>query len=223
MVWQNSLSIYRNIFNAFWKKSLKKVDERFRKNPILLPFYHLWFDKYGNLATNESLRRYWSQVGFSFNLLGIPNVLSPVIYQPDFRFLNPFNFLFRYDNNHLIVTIRKYWKDQGYPLKTKEGEPRLLIIAVDVQDATTVTFDSYIKKGNHCMSVYGHKDDKLKHIIHYPDGIKMQHLLTAIFSHLRYKFPELTVMTIEVKDNGIPNHIAYSRQFIDGFYLSNTH
>lgn len=45
-------------------------------------------------------------------------------------------------------------------IKTKEGEPRLLLVAVDVQDATTVTFDSYVKKHNQMMYIYGDDDKK---------------------------------------------------------------
>ncbi len=78
--------------------------------------------------------------------MGIPNVLSSAIIHPDYRFLNPFNFIIRYDNTPLTQSIGKYWNDEEYPIKTTEGQPRLLLVAVDVPDATTVTFDSYEKK-----------------------------------------------------------------------------
>ena len=52
-----------------------------------------------------------------------------------------------------------------YPIKTTEGQPRLLLVAVDMQDATTVTFDSYCKKRNQMMSIYG--DDETKRNILY--------------------------------------------------------
>ena len=82
------------------------------------------------------------------------------------------------------------------PIKTDEGEPRLLLVTVDVQLATTVTFDSYGKKEKQMMSVYRDEENKEKHIIRYQDGIKMEHLLTSMSSHLRYKFPELKVISI---------------------------
>ena len=107
----------------------------------------------------------------------IPNVLSSAIVHPDYKFLNPFNFLVRFDNTPLTDTIRKYWNDREQPIKTDEENPRLLLVAVDVQDATTATFDSYAKKGNQMMSIYGDDDIKEKHVIFYKDGIKMEHLL----------------------------------------------
>ncbi len=42
--------------------------------------------------------------------------------------------MIRYDNTPLTKTIGKYWDDEKYPIKTTEGQPRLLLVAVDVQD-----------------------------------------------------------------------------------------
>jgi hypothetical protein len=43
--------------------------------------------------------------------------------------------------------MNDYWVRDSHYIKTTEGEPRLLLVAVDVQDCTTaVTFDSYPKK-----------------------------------------------------------------------------
>ncbi len=51
------------------------------------------------------------------------------------------------------------------------------------------------------MSLYGDDESKEKHVIHYNDGIKMEHLLTTMSSHLRYRFPELNVTTTIVDEN----------------------
>ena len=133
--------------------------------------------------------------------LGTSNVLSPAIFQPDYRFLNPLNSIIRYVNTPLTKTIRNYWDDETNPIKIDEGEPRLLLVTVDVQLAITVTFDRYGKKGKQIMSVYGDEDNKEKHVIRYKDGIKMEHLLTSMSSHLRYKFPELEVISITTDEN----------------------
>ncbi|MBA3978834.1 MAG: hypothetical protein H0X50_11710 [Nitrosopumilus sp.] len=159
------------------------------KSTLLRPYYYLWPDRLGGIASNESFRRYWSWLQFSYSPFGTPNVLSAGIYQPDFRFLNPFNYMVGYDNTPLTKTIRKHWDYEGHQIKTEEGQPRLLLVAVDVQDATTVTFDSYGKKGNQMVSDYGNEDNKQKHIIRYPNGIGIEHLLTTMSSHLRHKFP----------------------------------
>jgi NTE family protein len=222
---QEFLSLFREQFNKLWNPILKEFDKNFkdiREQSYLLPYYFLWPDKYGELATNESFRRYWSWYHLAYSPFGIPNVLSPLMIQPDFKFLNPFNFMVRYDNTPLTNTIGNYWDYKTHPIKTDEREPRLLLVAVDVQDATTVTFDSYAKMGNQMMSIYGDDDGKEKHVIHYNDGIKMEHLLTTMSSHLRYKFPELDVAKTINENMYIPYYGGQSRPFMDGFYLSNT-
>ena len=224
---QSYFSFLRSTYNKICVPFFNELDKNYRgirEKSHVLPFYHLWPDMYGNLATFESFRRYWSWYQFAILPFGIPNVLSSAIVHPDYRFLNPFNFMVRFDNTPLTDTIRKYWNDREQPIKTDEENPRLLLVAVDVQDATTATFDSYAKKGNQMMSIYGDDDIKEKHVIFYKDGIKMEHLLTTMSSHLRYKFPELDVTTATL-ENEAP--IQYkcevqSRPFMDGFYLSNT-
>ena len=224
--WQQYSSFFRDQINKVCKPVLEEFDNIFnniREKSSYLPFYYLWPDMYGNLATYESFRRYWSWFQFAILPLGIPNVLSSGIIHPDYRFLNPFNFIIRYDTTPLTQSIGKYWNDEEYPIKTTEGQPRLLLVAVDVQDATTVTFDSYEKKGNKLMSFYGDDESKEKHVIHYNNGIKMEHLLTTMSSHLRYRFPELNVTTTIVDENSaIPEDKGRPRPFLDGIYLSNT-
>ena len=178
-------TVYGNNFLSAWMKFMAKGE----KWP-LLPFYYYWPDKYGPLATAESSRRYKSWFQFSQTLLGTPNVLSPAILQPDFRFFNPLNTLLRYDNSPMTEIIIRHWKNKEgkvEPIKTTDGQPRLLIVAVDVQDATTVTFDSYPKEEGRMMSVYG-DEDKVKHEIYYDKGIEITHLLTTMSSHVSTSF-----------------------------------
>ncbi|TVP40224.1 patatin-like phospholipase family protein [Candidatus Nitrosocosmicus arcticus] len=223
--WLEASSFLREGFNNFWVNALRPFDGYFgniREQSPFLPSYYLWPDRLGSLASTEAFRRYWSWYQFSYLPWGTHNVLSPPIYQPDFRFLNPSNYMLRFDNSPIVKTIRKFWDDSKNPIKTDEGQPRLLLVGVDVQDATTITFDSYPKKHKQRMSVYGDDDSKLKHVIEYPDGIKMEHLLTTMSSHLRYKFPELLAITGEVIDDKIPEGKQNDRIFMDGYYLSNT-
>ena len=207
-----------------WQQFFEPVDEIYdkaREKWPLLPFYYYWPDKYGPLATPEVSRRYRSWFQFSQSPLGTPHVLSPAILQPDFRFFNPLNTLLRYDNSPMTEMILGHWKnkeDKAEPIRTTEGQPRLLIVAVDVQDATTVTFDSYPKEDGRLMSVYG-DEDKVKHEIYYDKGIEMKHLLTTMSSHVRHKFPELNVKSKFCNDGTTVEDV---RPFMDGFYLSNT-
>lgn len=242
-IWLGSASSMRKIFDGFWKNSLSIFNEDFRTQWFLLPFYYFWPDKYGSLGSEESFRRYLSFLQFTAALPpGTPNVLSAGIFQPDFKFLNPFNNLIRYDNSPLVRTIRNgYWDDTKNPILTNESQPRLLLVAVDVQDSTTVTFDSYPKKNNRRISIYGDENrsnnikenDKsekkgelptIQHGIQYDDGIRMKHLLTTFSSHLRHAFPELNVKPVTVGDDFEIKDIGEEkpRPFMDGFYLSNT-
>lgn len=237
-IWLGSTSAMREILDGFWKNSLGIFNEDFRTQWFLLPFYYFWPDKYASLGSEESFRRYLSFLQFTAIPPGTPNVLSSGIFQPDFKFLNPFNNLMRYDNSPLVRTIRNgYWDDTNNPVLTNEGQPRLLLVAVDVQDSDTVTFDSYPKKNNQRMSIYGENDtfdDKdvdhnnnktSKYAIIYNDGIKMKHLLTTFSSHLRHAFPELDVNPVTVIGNNeiiLQEEKGTPRPFMDGFYLSNT-
>jgi NTE family protein len=221
--WQDTAHSFRDKSNKMWEQVFEPIDDFYNKGREkwpLLPFYYYWPDKYGPLATAEATRRYRSWLQFAQTPLGTPSVLSPAILQPDFRFFNPFTFMLRYDNTPITETILRYWRGEGEdakPIKTKDGQPRLLIVGVDVQDATTVTFDSYPKEDGRLMSVYG-DEDKVKHEIYYDDGIEMKHLLATMSSHLRHKLPELEVKTT-FPDGTIEEK---SRPFMDGIYLSNT-
>lgn len=215
----------RKGFNKYWSDSLQILDKYFpyfRNSPTLQPFHYFWFDRLGPLGSKEAFRRYFSWLQFSYSPLGINNVLSSPIYQPDFRFMNPFNFILKYDNSALTKTIKRYWDYNAHPIKTQDPQPRLLLIAVDVQDAATITFDSYPKRDGHMVSVYGDEDDIKKHAVKYDDGIGIEHLLTTMSSHVRLDFPTLNAITGEADDEQIPDGTSLPRPYMDGFYLSNT-
>ena len=75
--WQQYSSFFRDQINKVCKPVLKEFDNSFnniREKSSYLPFYYLWPDMYGNLATHESFRRYWSWFQFAILPLGIPNV-----------------------------------------------------------------------------------------------------------------------------------------------------
>jgi NTE family protein len=99
------------------------------------------------VASAESARRYFSWIYFLFT--GVPNVVSPNFQQPDTKFFLGIPSFARFDNTPLTRTIKKYWDYQKYPIKIQfeKGEPRLLLVSVDVMDVTSaVTFDSYTGK-----------------------------------------------------------------------------
>jgi len=188
--------------------------------------YFYWPKNYGSLATSEAARRYYTYIGSLF--YGVPKVLLPGISQPDMKFPLSLSPTFtRFDNSPLSRTVKRYWDYNKYPIKTSfdKHEPRLILVSVDMLDATTaVAFDSYATKNNICVTEYG--DNDFKHIIEYPDGITIEHVIASMSTHLRYKYQDL-----KVKDNdesgkeeekGRGQGEGESRLFWDGAYLSNT-
>jgi NTE family protein len=184
--------------------------------------YFYWPENYGPPATAEAARRnysYTNSIAF-----GIPRVLLPAIQQPDMTFFgSPFT---RFDNTPLARTIKKYWDYEKFPIKTtfKDLQPRLLLISVDMLDATSaVAFDSYVKENGKCKTEYG--DEEFKYAIEYPDGITIEHVMASMSTHLKHRYPEMKVTTNndgENKDLGNRERGEQTRLFWDGAYLSNT-
>ena len=130
----------------------------------------------------DSARRYFSTKEFIFK--GVPNVFIPKTPLPDNRFFDPSNTWYIYDNRPLKESLEKFAK---FPISTsfENNEPRLLLVAVDVQDLTPVVFDSYEKEDGTRKSEYGRygrlksvpsaKDqenaEQFEHVIRYNDGI----------------------------------------------------
>ncbi|MFL6481722.1 MAG: patatin-like phospholipase family protein [Nitrososphaera sp.] len=186
--------------------------------PYISGFFY-WPENYGSLATSEALRRYYTYVASLF--YGVPRVLLPGITQPDMEFPLGLSPTFtRFDNSPLARSVKRYWDYEKYPIKTSfdKGEPRLILVSVDMLDATTaVAFDSYADQNDICVTEYG--DNEFKHIIEYPEGITIKHVIASMSTHLRYKYQE---MKVKNKDEGRKEEERESRLFWDGAYLSNT-
>src|SRR6476659_151757 len=190
------------------------------------------------IATGEAARRYYSAK--EFILSGAPNVFSP---NPspivDSKFFDNFivpNIWYQYDNSRLRRSLNE---SIGFPIGTshEKKEPRLLAIAVDVEEGETVTFDSYGKdKGtNTRKSEYGEytsdidgKTGKYEHKIKYDQGIMVEHILASASVPEHYDYTLVPkeydyTKTEEEKLVDIENYNPenYSR-FWDGGVLSNT-
>lgn len=118
-------------------------------------------------------------------------------------------------------TIKKYWHPDASHIKTSldAKEPRLLLVSTDVQNSTSVTFDSYEKSDDEygkaeCRTVYG--EEKTKYVIEYSEGIGMEHLDTSMAFHQRLRYP-----TLMVKKHNSGGR-REERPFWDGIYLRNT-
>jgi NTE family protein len=234
-----SMSQFQDFFKIWWPiPTIPYFDEG--NPPYLIKFAHLtdkwreyrpyssaffwWPDNIGELASGETARRYHSYLVGS--IFGDPNVLAPVIYQPDWKFLNPFNNFARYATPiENLLSSSHYWLDnKRSPLMTSpgDGEPRLLLISVDVQDCTTaVTFDSFAKEKEFrkCATIYG--GDNIKYTAEY-DGITPEHVTTSMSFHQIYKYLHFPVTKEAKEDNEKQPKIVEERYFWDGAYLSNT-
>jgi NTE family protein len=126
----NSLVEAVPYFNRYWD-SLHRVDKR--------------------IDSGESARRYFGTKEFIFR--GVPNVFRPKLPMADKRFFDPSNTWYLYDNSPLKESLEKFAK---FPISTnfENNEPRLLLVAADVQEGVPVVFDSYEKEDGTRKSRY---------------------------------------------------------------------
>src|SRR5437867_10129373 len=152
-----------------------------------LPYFTHYWDSWRRLnrriASGESARRYFGTK--EFIMKGVPNVFVPKTPLLDDRFFDPLNTWYIYDNRPLKESLEKFAR---FPISTsfERDEPRLLLVAVDVQEATPVVFDSYEKEDGTRKSEYGRygrmksggsvknpeSNEEFEHVIRYEDGIK---------------------------------------------------
>jgi NTE family protein len=181
------------------------------------------------LASFESLRRYLSVQELAYApFMGSPN-LSWTMPRYGNKFLNLLElFSLRYDFSPLKDILKRYINN--FPIQTSfdKGDPRLLLVSVDVKDCTTaVTFDSYqkfkppqvkdmeVRKDNEEVDEDGqwfteYGDENNKHVV-FHKGIDLDQVLASCL------FPFAlghTVMKDEISKS--------LRTFWDGAFLSNT-
>lgn len=205
--------------NRTWKRAAEVLQEFWRYlstcTPPIATFYGTWL--------GESARRYYSSKYFFYE--GIQNVFTGPQFTIDNRFhdyLPFFNFQpnvnpdtwFFYDNEPLKKSLEHEYKEGKrfvkFPIATTfdKDEPRLLTIAVDVQEGATVTFDSYEKgKDNTGKSImettYGNVGNPMA--IRYNKGINLEHVMASASFPIYFRYQEIE-----------------GRQFWDGGILSNT-
>ena len=173
--------------------------------PYFMHYWDSWRRLDRRIASGESARRYFTTK--EFILKGVPNVFVPKMPLLDNRFFDPSNTWYIYDNRPLKESLEKFAK---FPISTsfENGEPRLLLVAVDVQEATPVVFDSYEKEDGTRKTEYGRygrmkSDDSAKnpeneayeHVIRYEDGIKSDFVLASCSVPVNYDYTRLNVET----------------------------
>jgi NTE family protein len=147
--WKGTVEVLEDFWNQM--KNMTWADN---------PFFPWWWNGLRLLAGSnqvalpETARRYWSwaQLACTPPIYGggTLHLYFPHIDLIDMNFLNPFVFPhgFSYDYRPL----KEFLEDRiSFPIKTEPGEPRLLVVSVDVKDCTTaVTFDSYATVAKKC-------------------------------------------------------------------------
>ena len=235
--------------NAFWDYVSTDPDLRY-----YYPYYPnkkdwmaQWdFQKrfYPNTAAGETARRYYSTKQFLCS--GVPRVYLPQFSTPclpfnglppfDDRFFDNFgvpinNTWYVYSNQPLKESLEKY---AIFPIATKynENQPRLLLVSVDVQEGSIVTFDSYEKDEdqNTRESVYGdfipdNKDRNKGHYkykISYPNGIISDYAMASGSVPINYAYTTINGVEKLKPLNGKVSSDKVPRYFWDGGLLSNT-
>ena len=99
--------------------------------PYFTHYWDSWHRLNGRIASGESARRYISTKEFIWK--GVPNVFVPKTPLLDNRFFDRSNTWYIYDNKPLKESLEKFAR---FPISTsfENGEPRLLLVAVDVQE-----------------------------------------------------------------------------------------
>jgi predicted acylesterase/phospholipase RssA len=136
----------------------------------------------GEYWLGEAGRRYYSTK--EFFITGIDKVFDAPEQVLDYRFHDYYPYFFglpnttantrhRYNNERFRESIKKFAQfpiattsDRNFDNKEEIVGPRLLTVAVDVLDGSTVTFDSYNYKGKRCLICWQEFDSNDKLIDH---------------------------------------------------------
>jgi NTE family protein len=167
-----------------------------------MPGFTQWWDYWHYLnnvvATSESARRYYNTK--QFILKGVPNVFKPSQTLTDKTFLDPSNVWYIYSNGPLKQSLENFAK---FPIATsyEKKEPRLLLVAVDVQEGNTVVFDSYEKPDGSHKTEYGrygmkyshNGNEGFEHVIRYNNGIEVEFVLASGSVPVNYDYTKLMV------------------------------
>jgi predicted acylesterase/phospholipase RssA len=211
------------MLEQFWKEDTSTVT--YFENPYL----QSWL-QYGQLfppTFNEATRRYYSVK--ELLATGARNVYSPLPPKMDTKFFDPLNTWHRYSNDPLKSIIKKYWDYDSFPIKTRfeQGEPRLLLVAVDIQKGVVVTFDSYpkiVRNGDEKVDYQWQTsyDDEKDLVIRYNKGISIEHVMASASVPIYYDYTVIEAEKSEVKGDNDHKNQTVKRYFWDGQLLSNT-
>ena len=162
----------------------------------------------------------------------------------DRRFLDPVNTWYLYSNEPLKRSLKKFAK---FPIATsyQNNEPRLLLVSVNVQEGSTVVFDSYEKEDGTRKTEYGRYGPEFargpndregyEHVISHIDGIEVDFVLASGSVPVNYDYTKLGVEDFDdghghgikgenekQKEDGNSMTAKKVRYFWDGGIIANT-
>src|SRR5919112_2360214 len=188
----------------FWKYLSKESIAD--TNPWFKPVWDYFHSIDRAIATGEAARRYYSAKEFA--ITGVPNVFSAPIPAQDRRFFDfAWNTWYRFSNEPLRKSLERFAK---FPIATtfEEGQPRLILVSVDVADGVPVTFDSYAKEDGSRKTEYGsyvkQRDGKeigFKRIIRYDDGITLDQVMASGCFPINFDYALLEVESYYPNDD----------------------
>lgn len=165
------------------------------------PWFRAWWNFFQSInrlaGSSEAARRYYSAREFAIS--GVPNVFSPLTPIFDNKFFDLNNTWFRFSNEPLKRSLERFVK---FPIATnhEEGQPRLLLLSVDVADGVPVTFDSYPQEDGSRKTEYGryirtHDNNEVgfDHVIRYDQGIIPEHVTASGSVPVNYDYTSLEV------------------------------
>jgi len=214
--------------NQTWEGSVEHLKEfwKYISSPanfsdVFTEMWNSWRKYFPEAPSKEISRRLFSVNEFIYR--GVPNVFA----QPKYRFDNQFYGLappwFQANNQALKQSLEKFI---DFPIATdyEKDEPRLLLVAVDVQEAVPVVFDSFKHADGKRNTIYGQKrtkDGKATggFLIEY-DGIEADHILASSNVPITYDYTKLKAKEINGTDTN--NGKEVTRYFWDGGLLHNT-
>jgi|SoiMethySBSTD1v2_1073268.scaffolds.fasta_scaffold73100_4 NTE family protein len=220
----------------FWHYLSK--ESMVEKNPFFKEWWDFWHSIYGNVASGEAARRYYSSKEFS--IFGVPNVFTPMTPQSDTKFFDIQNTWYRFDIQPLKRSLERFAK---FPIATEweDGQPRLLLISVDVATSYQAVFDSYKRKDGTRRTEYGRhikEDDNttgFEYVIRYDKGITSDHVIASAAFPVNFDYVNLNVQKNDIsQDNQIitnetkikelesSKYKIEQRKFWDGGLMNNT-
>ena len=221
--------------NQTWEGSVEHIKDYWEYVSSSAPFsdmftemWYQWRKLFPDAPSKEEARRMFSVNEFLAR--GVPNVFTVPQYRFDPEFYTFSEPWYQSTNQGLRDSLEKFI---NFPISTdyEKDEPRLLLVASDVQEALPVIFDSYAKPQNRKHgTVYGQKPSKDGkgseggYIIEY-DGVEVDHILASANVPLNYDYTVIAaneVTKFDRETGNVTKGKESKRYFWDGGILHNT-